>query len=1081
MSSPARGRAAALALALVALAAAAPARADWIATGQFLYRDRTQDLDGFTGVEPDRPARRVDVQIVDATSSAVLASGATDGTGNYSIPVVDLQVRSVRARMVSLSSGTPALLLDVRNNTSARLAYTVTGAAVPGHAPTTNLNFGAVTALPTAGGEAFNIFDVMLDGYDYFALLHAGARPPLRLTAYWQPSSVDGTFFTGSDNSLHLRDGEGYDDTVIGHEQGHFISHNWSNDDNPGGTHFIGDDFQDIRLSWSEGFATFWAAATRRALGRTPLPPAYIDTDGLPGAGGLNFSFELEGPNAPAAGSGSELAVGAALFDILDDAATPDFSAPGDDDGLARPDADLWDVVENRMFGASNVSLEDFWDAWFGPPSSKGFSAEMDAAFAALGVRYTADASEPDDTFAAAAPIAATGAPQARTFFPALDVDHARFNTLPGQTYVVETTDLLSDANTTLTVYAPDQSTVVGTSTDRTAADPSSRVQFTAASGGPYYARVVHAADLGVYGTYSIRVLLAPAPGATTFTDVAAAFGVANTANNRGCAWGDVDADGDPDLFVTNLGGASALYRNNGGNFTDRAAAWAATVTGESEGAVWCDYDKDGDLDLFVTAIGPCHLLQNRRADTGDSVFVDVTAAAGMARSFDGRSAAWCDADRDGYADLFVTDLGGAPALFRNNGNGMFSDIAASAGVLYAGASVSAAWCDFDRDGDDDLYVVDNDGPSRLYRNRLRDDGVLSFEDRTAAAGVPAGLNGFAAEWGDFDGDGRQDLSVVDGGGANRLYRNRGDGGFDDVSVLRNVADAHFSTTGTWGDIENDGDLDLFVGNLAQAGLAGSNLLYENVDGQFTASAELAAALQTRAAAWADYDRDGDLDLYLSLANGQANQLLRNNSTNLRRVEIALLGRASNRDGYGATVRVRTGSRIQHRLVSGGAGLGSQGSTPVEFGLGAATSADSVVVDWPSGKRSILTSVPQGVYVIDEQTAIGVPGDGSGAGAFALALAAPAPQPAGGGRCRIAFTVPGARTGDAGQDVRIRLLDVAGRVRRVLLDAPRPPGPGALAFDGRDERGARLGAGIYFVELAVARERVTQKLVVLPE
>ncbi|MEO6462830.1 MAG: hypothetical protein ABIP29_07120, partial [Candidatus Eisenbacteria bacterium] len=288
----------------VALLAPLPARADWIARGQFLYRDRLQDLGGFTGGEPDRAARRVDVQILDATTLAVLATGATDSAGDYAIAVVDAQVRSVRARAITLSSATPGLLLDVRNNTSARAAYAVTGVTVPGHAPTANLDFGPLVALPGAGGEGFNVFDVLLDGLDFYATFQ-GSWPPVRLTAFWQSGATDGTYFSAGDNSIHLRGGEGYDDTVIGHEQGHYVSSNWSNDDNPGGAHVIGDNFQDLRLAWSEGFATFFASATRRAFGRAPLAPAYIDTDGAPGPGGLNFSFDLEGPSVEAHGAGS--------------------------------------------------------------------------------------------------------------------------------------------------------------------------------------------------------------------------------------------------------------------------------------------------------------------------------------------------------------------------------------------------------------------------------------------------------------------------------------------------------------------------------------------------------------------------------------------------------------------------------------------------------------------------------------------------------------------------------------------------------------------------------------------------------
>ena len=237
--------------------AAGPALANWQASGQFYYRDREQDFDGFTGTEPDRPARRVDVQVLDATTGIVLATGATDGNGFFSFNVVDAQTRNVRVRMLSLSSSTPGLLVDVRNNQSARQAYAVTGPTFNAHLPTAQLDFGSTTALPEQGGEAFNVFDVLLNNSNFFASLEGGLWPNVRVTAYWEAGSVDGTFYRASDNSIHLRGGKGYDDTVIGHEHGHFVARNWSKDQSPGGTHFIGDNYQDLRLSWSEGFATF--------------------------------------------------------------------------------------------------------------------------------------------------------------------------------------------------------------------------------------------------------------------------------------------------------------------------------------------------------------------------------------------------------------------------------------------------------------------------------------------------------------------------------------------------------------------------------------------------------------------------------------------------------------------------------------------------------------------------------------------------------------------------------------------------------------------------------------------------------
>jgi hypothetical protein len=1045
----------------------------WLATGQCLYKDREQDLTGFTGVEPNRPARRVDVQVVDATTNAVLATGATDGSGNFAIPVPDAMTRNVRARMVSLSAGTPGLLLDVRDNATARAAYTVNSATVNAHNPAVDVDFGPILALPGAGAEAFNVFDVLLNGCDFFALLE-GARPNLRLTAFWETNAVDGTYFTTSDNSVRLRGTEGWDDTVIGHEQGHFISARWSKDQNPGGTHYIGDNHQDLRLSWSEGFATWFAASARRALGIGPRPDTYIDTDGSPGLGNLNFSYAFETLTAPANGGASEVAVTASLWDTMDDAATVDASPGIDDDGLAHPAADAWEVV--RVYlpqpAVGNVSLEDFWDGWFRPGFSHGDLPAMEAAFGALDVRYLADAGENDGTIAQAKDVTPGGPPLVRTFYPALDTDFGRFTGVLGHSYTVETTDDLSGANTFLTIFGPDQTTVVAANDDRNASDKTSRVTFFANSAGLYYARVQHAPDLGVYGSYALRVTDGGTGG--SFADVAAAQAVAHMSNFRGTAWGDVDGDGRSDLFVANFGGTAVLDRNKGNGFVDRAAAWGMTVGANTMGGAFCDYDKDGDLDLFVTSFGPTALFRNRRADSGDSTFADATVAAGVQRTLEGRSAAWGDADRDGWPDLFVTDNAGSSVLFRNLANGTFQDVTAFAGLAGPGACWAAAWCDYDHDGDDDLYLVMHDRPSKLMKNRLRETGIYGFDDVTLAAGVPAGVSASACDWGDFDNDGWMDLYVTDSGGPNFLYRNQGNGTFVDEAVLRIGQLQYVSTCAMWGDYDNDQDLDLFVGQLAQNGLAATNQLYEAVGGRFSAVPALSASLSTRAVAWADFDNDLDLDLYMTNGTGAPNQLLRNNTGNHHAISVALLGRSSNRDGFGATVRALANGKMQYRTVSGGSGAGSQNSVPVEFGLGPATSADSVVVDWPSGKRSIQTGLTSGFYLIDEAGAVDVPA--SAPAGQRLALSGAFPNPSRGGPTTIRFDVPAQAA-----RVTLALYSVAGRRVRTLFDGPRLPGPGHASFDGRDDQGARLAPGVYALDLTSGAARARGKLVVLPE
>ena len=554
--------------------------------------------------------------------------------------------------------------------------------------------------------------------------------------------------------------------------------------------------------------------------------------------------------------------------------------------------------------------------------------------------------------------------------------------------------------------------------------------------------------------------------------------GVARTGAGRGVAWGDLDGDGLPDLFVTGLGQAATLYRNQGGTFTNVAAAWGAAVTPDPTGVALCDYDNDGDLDAFVTTLGDTRLLQNRKSETGQPGFVDVTSAAGLLRTLDGRSAAWGDADRDGFADLYVCDGGGNSALFRNLGNGTFADVTASAGVAVSGQAVQAAWCDYDRDGDDDLFVVVDGGPSRLFQNRLRETGTLTFTEVAAAAGVTGGLASTGAAFVDADGDGWMDLYVTVDGGPNFLYLNQHDGTFVDAAKARNLNPDQASTCAAWSDWDDDGDLDVFVGNDAFAGYAGVNLLYENAGGAFTAVPGLEPTLPTRGAAWADFDSDLDPDLYVSCDPGAANQLLVNGLGPHHALSVALLGRVSNRDALGAVVRVVAGGKRQWRLVSGCDGPGGQSRVPLLIGLGAVTTADSLIVDWPSGRRTTLVGIPQGTITVDEAGALAAGELPGGAAPWRIALAAALPNPAPGGHATFVYAVPGPVTG-ALVRARLALYDVSGRRVRTLVDGAMPAGPGRMALDGRDDAGATLAPGVYLARLDAGAEHATRKLVVL--
>lgn len=1059
-------RAGALAL-LCALTLAMPARADWHASGHFFYRDREQDLGGFTGVEPDRPARRVDIQVLDATTSAILASGATGLDGSYNLLVVDGSTRNVRVRFLTSSTSTPGLFESVRMSTGTPSLYAVTSATVNGHSPTVDVAFGDLTALPGAGGEAFNIFDVLLNGLDYLAILN-GSWPAAAVVAYWNASSTDGTFYQGSDNSIHLLAAVGYDDAVIGHEEGHFAAKNFSKDNSPGGTHFLGDNNQDLRLAWSEGWATYFSSSARRRLGiAKPKMTYYVTTTGAPGAGNLDFSYEIETPSIGCVGGASEVSVQAALWDIVDAPTTADDSPGVDDDAVIdRADEDVWEVMHNYLpqAGVTNVCLEDFWDGWFRPGFSHGDQAQMIAAFDGLGVEYHDDTLENDDAIAQAVPIAPDGAPQHRTFYPSGDSDFSWFAAQGGQTYLVETTDLVSDANTTLSIL-DSLGSVLATNDNRSASDQSSRIVFMPGASGRYFARVQHASDLGVYGSYDLRVFVG-APPAVTFTDVTGASGAGSSASSRGVVWGDYDNDGWPDLFVCNVGAADQLFHNQqNGTFQDRAATVGVNLNTSTEGACFGDLDNDGDLDLYVVTAGNLDALyKNQLVETGTVSFTNVTAAAGITDVASGRTANWVDEDNDGRLDLFVANFSGGPCkLWHNNGNGTFTDVTAASGLAVVSV-ITSAWQDFDRDGDMDVFLGVNGAPaSRLFRN---DGGA--FTDVTGTAGTVGATATWAADWGDFDGDGWPDLFIADSEGADFLYRNLGGGAFSNVAEAKGVASIGEGTAGIFADYDLDGDLDLYVANFNSA-----NQLFNNLTGSaYTVMGDAGLVARSRAAAWADYDRDGDPDLYVSTE--AANVFYRNDAASKPWLAIDLLGRTSNRNGIGARLTVVANGKRQIRQVSAGLGFGCQEPLRAPFGLGTgAAIVDSVIVDWPSHKRSVLTGVTVSqTLLVDEAGAVDAP---RAPVLDHLSLVAPWPSPA---RENVAFEVS-VPTASSAFPVALEILSASGRVVARVHEGPLGAGEHRLRWNLRDDGGARVGAGVYFATLRAGAESRRAKIVVL--
>jgi hypothetical protein len=448
----------------------------------------------------------------------------------------------------------------------------------------------------------------------------------------------------------------------------------------------------------------------------------------------------------------------------------------------------------------------------------------------------------------------------------------------------------------------------------------------------------------------------AAAPTVPHFTDATAQWGAHITGLGNSSAWIDYDGDEDLDLFVTNsdFPGRVWLYRNDGTTFSD-VTQTAGFASATLRSVAWGDYDRDGRPDLAATtyaAGGRTRLYHNE----GDGTFLEVGAAAGMMGVSIPWRVAWADYDRDGYLDLYQADLG-RDLLYHNDGDGTFTEVAMQAGVTGSQSSQDAKWADYDGDGWPDLYVAD-DGPDHLYRNL----GDGTFEDEGAPAGVTDMSDSQAACWGDYDGDGRLDLYVANIGGSaapirNRLYRNNGDGTFTERAAEAGVQDVGDGRTCNWLDVDNDGRLDLYATNHIHA----SRMFRNNGDGTFVDIAGpsgLTGPFDVFNGAWGDLDADGDLDLFAVGHIGNA--LLRNDGPVGGSVELALVGVTSNPSAIGAEATLRVGNRRLVRQVEGASGAYGQDSLALEFGVGPAPGPFMVRIRWPSGATQTLTGVAVG-------------------------------------------------------------------------------------------------------------------------
>ena len=494
--------------------------------------------------------------------------------------------------------------------------------------------------------------------------------------------------------------------------------------------------------------------------------------------------------------------------------------------------------------------------------------------------------------------------------------------------------------------------------------------------------------------------------------------------NGSGAAWLDYDRDGDWDLYLVNGQGpgqiSNALYENLGGKSFRRKVSGAEDL-GEGMAVSVADYDNDGYSDLFVTNYGNFILYHNG----SDGTFTDVTATAfpeGLGDRWYGGSA-WGDYDRDGDLDLYVTayvdfawrpantslrfpmDFGGLPnTLYRNNGDGTFTDVTAAAGVGDAKRkSMQAIFSDFNDDGWPDIFVTNDTDANSLYLNR--GDGTFKAFSGPSGLGTTDGSMGIAI--GDFNRDGKHDLVYTNYAAevnvlARLMHTDRSlDGQVRNAVFVHDFESMLIHKLSwpmvSWGtglfDLDNDGDLDLFFANGHLNDVTGDNrqlnLLFENDgEGRFFDISEPAGIRATekrihRSALFADYDDDGRVDIFVT-NNGQQVEdgagttiydryqgagVLYHNATETRNnwLKVRLEGTRSNRDAYGSKVKVTAGKLVSVQPLVSGAGYYSTDAKELYFGLGRNKRIDEIEVTWPNGESQAFKRIRanQTVYIVE--------------------------------------------------------------------------------------------------------------------
>jgi len=439
---------------------------------------------------------------------------------------------------------------------------------------------------------------------------------------------------------------------------------------------------------------------------------------------------------------------------------------------------------------------------------------------------------------------------------------------------------------------------------------------------------------------------------------------------NYDCAWADYNNDDYPDLYVVNNYDEQInyLFRNDGdGSFSQIYTGEIVTDGGSSYGCAWGDYNNDGYVDLFVCNYGSNNGLYT---NNGDETFAKVTSGAIVTNGGNSTCSDWGDYDNDGYIDLYVTNRDQPNFLYHNNGDNTFTKITGQIIVSESKNSGSGAWGDYDGDGYLDMFVA-NSGPD--YNSLFHNNGDGTFSKIEQEPFISDSQNFDLVCWGDIDNDSDLDLFAAPGMLPYNfdlyLYKNNGDGSFTKITDLPQ-SEINSAGGASMTDFDNDGDLDIFI-----MAYDGNNVILEN-DGSGNFSQNTTSELANEGgyykdASWADYNNDGQLDIYVPLNNyfGGYNAFFENNGNTNYWLKVKCEGTTSNTLGIGAVVTVHQDFKSQIRVISN-----KQNDLVVHFGLGMTSSVDSVSVFWPASQSTdvVYNVILNQQITITESPSIGI-------------------------------------------------------------------------------------------------------------